>query len=311
MLISPEAIEQAKKTDLLTYLQEKEPNNLIKVSGNTYCTKEHDSLKISNGKWHWFSQGIGGASALDYLIKVEGIRFLDAVAMIVGPTDEAISRTNTFSSAKQAKRLLIPKLAAEPDIARRYLMSRGIHPEIIDYCIQNSLVFETERTYSVLFVGYDPQGIARYASVRGINSPYKGELTGSDKHFSFCIPGEVGNGHVHLFEAAIDLMSYATIQMQKGRDWRRHDMLSLAGVFQNKRQNVLPIALQQYLKDHPGIKTLHLHLDNDEVGRGASIGIIRGLPDGYTIIDEPPIPGCKDINDELRRRLRNKEVDAR
>ena len=47
---TPEDIQQAKQLDLLTYLQIYEPDQLVKVSGDTYCTKEHDSLKISNGK---------------------------------------------------------------------------------------------------------------------------------------------------------------------------------------------------------------------------------------------------------------------
>ena len=55
---TPEDIQQAKQLDLLTYLQIYEPDQLVKVSGDTYCTKEHDSLKISNGKWHWFSRQI-------------------------------------------------------------------------------------------------------------------------------------------------------------------------------------------------------------------------------------------------------------
>ena len=70
-----EAIERARQVDLLTYLQTCEPQELVHVSGNVYCTKTHDSLRISNGKWCWFSRGIGGYSALDYLIKVKGIPF--------------------------------------------------------------------------------------------------------------------------------------------------------------------------------------------------------------------------------------------
>ena len=35
--------------DLLTYLRNYEPQELVHVSGNTYCTEEHDSLRISNG----------------------------------------------------------------------------------------------------------------------------------------------------------------------------------------------------------------------------------------------------------------------
>ena len=72
---SRETVADVKKIDLLTYLQNYEPEELVHVSGNVYCTKAHDSLRISNGKWCWFSQGIGGKSALDYLIKVNGYTF--------------------------------------------------------------------------------------------------------------------------------------------------------------------------------------------------------------------------------------------
>ena len=86
-------------------------------------------------------------------------------------------------------------------------------------------------------------------------------------------------------------------------------MLSLAGVFKTKRQNVVPIALSQFLQDYPGIKTIRLHLDNDEVGRGAAQGILGGLKDKYNVIDDPP-PCGKDVNAflQLRRgRIQRKE----
>lgn len=69
--VDAEAIEAARQIDLLNYLQAYEPGELVRVSGSTYCTREHDSLKIFNGKWHWFSRGIGGRNALDYLVKVK------------------------------------------------------------------------------------------------------------------------------------------------------------------------------------------------------------------------------------------------
>lgn len=70
--IDPSVIEQARQMDLLSYLQRYEPSTLKRVAGNVYCTKEHDSLKISDGKWYWWSRGFGDYSALDYLIKVKG-----------------------------------------------------------------------------------------------------------------------------------------------------------------------------------------------------------------------------------------------
>ena len=69
---------------MFTYLQACEPQELVHVSGNVYCTREHDSLRISNGKWCWFSRGIGGYSALDYLIKVKGCSFMEAMEAVAG-----------------------------------------------------------------------------------------------------------------------------------------------------------------------------------------------------------------------------------
>ena len=82
--IPPEVVAQAREMDLLTYLRTYEPQELVHFGGSTYCTREHDSLKISNGKWCWFSRGIGGYSALDYLIKVKEMSFTQAVETIIG-----------------------------------------------------------------------------------------------------------------------------------------------------------------------------------------------------------------------------------
>ena len=86
--INPDVLERVRQIDLLSYLREFEPSNLVKVKGtsNVYCTAEHDSLKISNGKWYWWSRGFGGYSALDYLIKVEEYDFVEAVEILTGQT---------------------------------------------------------------------------------------------------------------------------------------------------------------------------------------------------------------------------------
>ena len=80
--IPPSVVREVKRMDLLTYLKNYEPYELVHFSGNTYTTRTHDSLKISNGKWMWWSQRTGGRSALDYLIKVKGYSFLEAVELL-------------------------------------------------------------------------------------------------------------------------------------------------------------------------------------------------------------------------------------
>ena len=87
---SQSAINRAREMDLLTYLQTYEPDELVRISGNTYTTKTHDSLKISNGMWMWWSRGIGGRSAVDYLMRVRDMTFIEAVSQIAN--DESALR---------------------------------------------------------------------------------------------------------------------------------------------------------------------------------------------------------------------------
>ena len=78
-----EQIKQARLIDLMTYLQTYEPTELVHVRGNTWCLREHDSLKVTaDGKWYWWSRGFGGYSALDYLTKVKGLPFIKAMDIL-------------------------------------------------------------------------------------------------------------------------------------------------------------------------------------------------------------------------------------
>lgn len=103
-------IERAREMDLLTYLRQNDPGNLVHISDGEYCTREHDSLKISNGKWMWWSRGFGGASALDYLIKVKDVPFTEAVGMILG-TEAKQPPFSFVPKNGKAKRLLLPEKA--------------------------------------------------------------------------------------------------------------------------------------------------------------------------------------------------------
>jgi hypothetical protein len=304
--ITREDLQQAKEMDLLTYLRNYEPQELVHVSGDTYCTKEHDSLRISNGKWHWFSHGFGGRSALDYLIKVKGLTFTQAVETILGRSSD---RPPIFyrQKAVKEKQLVMPVLSKSTERVEKYLQGRGIHPLVIRYCIEHRVLFESKYYHNAVFVGYDKMRIPRYGALRGTTGSYKSDLSGSDKHFSFSLGESETATTVHVFESAIDAMSYATLELMKGHDWRQDYLLSLAGVFQTKREKVVPVALKRCLEEHPTIRIVRLHLDNDEVGRGAAKGIIAGLQGKYVVFDEPPSCG-KDVNDQLRSYVKNRRI---
>lgn len=69
-------IEAARRISVMQYLETYHPGELVRKTDKEYCTKTHSSLVITpaNGLFHWFSQSKGGNNALDYLVKVEGIR---------------------------------------------------------------------------------------------------------------------------------------------------------------------------------------------------------------------------------------------
>jgi len=299
--VSEEEIRNARQVDLLSYLKANDPGELVHISGQTYCTRDHDSLKISNGKWYWFSRGFGGVSALDYLMKVKGLSLPQAVEAVSGKV--ALSSPLSYKQAEPVPRkLILPEKNDTADYVIRYLTGRGIHPAVIRYCLENLLLYESREYHNAVFVGYDERGLPRYAALRGTIGSYKGEATGSDKHYSFRITEKNTSSDLHLFESAIDLMSYASLLQMTGRDWKQDALLSLAGVFQMRRKDVIPVALDRYLKQHPDVHRIHLHLDNDEVGRGAAEGIRKSLSDRFTVSNEPPACG-KDVNDQLIMRM--------
>lgn len=302
--VKPELVERAKEIDLLTYLQVYEPENLVHFGGNTYCTREHDSLKISNGKWFWFSRRIGGWSALDYLVKVKGMSFTGAVQLLSGQV-AALPPVSAYQpKQEEPKGLQLPRACRDNQRVLSYLRGRGIDREILQFCVSTGRIYESFPYHSAVFVGHDAQGNAKYAAIRGVDSNFKGEARGSDKRFSFSLPAEKGSCTVHLFEAAIDLLSFATMAKLAGRDWRSTHLLSLAGVYQpgNTGKNTIPLALSRFLMEHPEVQNIVLRLDNDEPGRLAAAGLQGVLAGQYRVHTALP-PQGKDYNDCLRIRL--------
>ena len=199
-----EQIIKARSIDLLTYLQTYEPTELVHVRGNIYCTREHDSLKISNGKWMWWSKGFGSNSALDYLIKVKGMQFMDAMEILIDDNELALNNAPVLGESRHNKgirKLLLPEKSETNREIIRYLTGRGIDGEIIRDCIDEGLLYESLPYHNCIFVGYDETGKASYAFFRATNGErLMGEAAGSDKRYAFGIDGT--GSTLHVFESA-------------------------------------------------------------------------------------------------------------
>ncbi len=307
MWVTPEQIENAKQIDLLSYLETYDPDNLQKIGTNTYCTKEHDSLKISNGLWHWFSRHIGGKNALDYLIKVKGFSFTGAVMMLNNSVPILRSLPKPIDTPKE---LELPDFNSDIWQVKCYLMERGIDERIIEYCHKEGMLFEDAEYHNCVFLGLDESRTPKYGAVRSTVSNFKRDLDGSDKRYSFKIcPGE-NAGTLHIFEAVIDLLSHITLSLRQGIRWYYDDYLSLGGVYATDNKQDIPLALNAYVEKHPNLRTVYLHLDNDEIGRKATEQISEALQDRFEVINEPPKSG-KDYNDYLLNEIKRRKEPER
>lgn len=270
--------------------------------------KAHDSLKISNGGWYWWSRGVGGSSALDYLTTVRRLSLPDAVQRILSAGGVPLAEPPR-RKARPTKSFSLPPRHADNRRVFSYLRGRGIDPEIINHCIKHGLLYESAQHHNCVFVGFAGDRPA-YAMQRGTlqDKRFVGEVVGSDKRYSFAVPMTPGDSPtLCVFESAIDALSYLTLLKQRGRDWRKANTLSLGGV--GKEDQQLPPALSRYLKAAPYITRIVLCLDNDEPGRKAA-AVLKKLLRGYEVIDSPPVRG-KDYNDLLRYRRDAQRGEAR
>lgn len=300
--IPPELMKKAKEMDLLTYLKNYEPNELVKVSNNEYTTKTHDSLRISNGLWNWCSAGIGGKNAMDYLERVCNIPYPKTAEIVLGKMQIQTPIYVEKQEKKQEKKLILPEKYHNENRVKEYLKSRGIDEEIIEKCIKNKLIYEEKYYHNVVFLGYDENKIPRYAGCRSTDERnFKNDATGSNKAYSFKLESQEKTDTIFIFEGAIDVLSYATFFKLYGQKWENKTMISLAGVYQPSKiieESKIPLTIKNYLENHKEIKRIILCLDNDSAGRKATKALKTVLSKQYEILDRPP-KYEKDYNDYL------------
>jgi hypothetical protein len=290
--VSAEQIAAAKAVDLLSYLQACEPGELRRAGPHEYRTTGHGSLVISHGLWYWNRGGFGGKTALDYLIKVRGMGFIEAVETVLGSRAAPVpSLPVEKTETRERKAFALPPPARFAPRALSYLQGRGIDAKVVGHCIRDGTIYESRDKGKAVcvFVGHDGSGVPRFAHMRGIYEKYHRDADGSDKRFSFSLPAkEPTSVDLAVFEAPVDALSHACLFPEF--DGHR---LSLGGTSD--------VALTAFLARNPHIGEIKLCLDNDEAGRTAARRIQTALAESHPQIIatvEPPGHG-KDYNDLL------------
>ena len=311
--VTKEQVAAARRMTAIEFLRRYRADDLVKSSAREeFELKSHNSFKI-NGEsslWHWKSRGIGGKSALDYLMHVEGCSFVEAVRLLCEEQPCFIPQRHE-EVERQRPPFALPEKSPTSTRVESYLRCRGISQAVIDHCLQAGILYESLPYHNCVFVGRDADGVPKYAALRGTytyGKQFKAESTGSDKRFGFCIEPAQESGTVAVFEAAIDAMAEMTLAGDTADKYR----LSLGGIYapEEGRDIHPPAALEEFLYRHPQVQCIEFCLDNDPPGHAAAAALARLYGKRYQVAVRLPLIEGFDYGDlaqaALEYRTKNK-----
>lgn len=278
--------------------------------GSHFSLKEMDSLVIYNdASWtRWSQKGsINSGSQIDFVLEFgnvtsvpEAINFLNS---FTGESIKEIDYSNQAASATlEKKNMVLPPKENNPKRSYAYLIqTRGVSPETVSDFFKKGLIYEDSLHHNIVYCGRDPEGIIKYAGMRGTADLYgkkfKCDVPGNDKNYGVNIVNPNSN-KLKVFESVIDCMSYIDMTGDK-----ESNKLVLGMVADNP--------LKQFLSDYSHIKEISFCLDNDEAGQKAiygdptahqenrNKGLFRIYAEKGFIVDAEVPPSGKDWNEAL------------
>ena len=200
----------------IEFLRRYRADDLVKSSARgEYELRSHESFKI-NGEsslWHWKSRGIGGKSALDYLVHVEGCSFVEAVQLLCDERPSFIPQRHE-EVERQRPPFKLPEKSPTTTRVEAYCAGRGISQQSFRNVWMTVFCTRACPTTTVCLWGRMETVRLDTPALRGTytyGKQFKAESTGSDKRFGFCIEPSTESGTVAVFEAAIDAMAEMTL----------------------------------------------------------------------------------------------------
>jgi hypothetical protein len=284
----------ARNANLEAYLRDS--GHELKKEGCQYRVKNMSGLIVVRNLWYWHSRQQGG-NALDYLIRVEGITFREAVATLTPYSEQVICKTNIHDHAngradgEKSTEFSPPSRNSVNTRAIAYLIkTRRIKPNVLFPLIQNGLVYEAENTHNAVFIGRDINGADRYAFERSTApwSRFRRESLGSDKRYAFSLCVDGGTDAILVFESAIDILSFLSLPSVPKPQSATY--VSLGGLTDN--------ALLRHAAANPSSEIIFC-LDRDEAGIEASERLVsKWLATGHRA-SQLVLSDAKDWNDKL------------
>ena len=179
-------------------------------------------------------------SALNYLIYVEGVPFVEAVRLLC---EESPGYVPTPHEQVERKRppFRLPPIAENCDRITRYLLGRGISNAVIQYCIERKILYESAEYHNCVFLG-KTRRVCRNMQRCAVSMTTESRSSGRPaaiRHTDFVSRRAKNSSTVAVFEAAIDAMAEMTLCGSMANKWR----LSLGGISASEKE---PPALQEF-----------------------------------------------------------------
>ena len=172
--LEEDIIERAKNTDMIALLESEEGFSFKSTYGEReFKCIEHNSLVVNGNRrrWYWNSRQVGGNNAIDYLVKIRGMNFRDAVLHLVGdreqtaytPIRKAVTENVSVSKPVRFEQAHFPDGRRNYSNIIAYLnKGRGIDMNIINTLIASGQIYQGVQYNGLHIVGYNDEGIAFY-----------------------------------------------------------------------------------------------------------------------------------------------------
>lgn len=277
--------EQAARVNLEEFLRSR--GETLLPSGREKRLSSDHSITIRGNAWYDHAEERGG-HAVSFVQRFYGLRYPDAVAMLLGGEMGEAYPSAAEREEEPPKPFVLPPANSNMRRVYAYLVKhRGIDRSVVAHFAGAKFLNEDAEYHNAVFVGTDEEGIPRHAHKRSTNSygkAFRINVEGSDPRYSFHHIST--DGSLYVFEAPIDLLSYLTLHPE---NWQSHSYVACCGT------SVQPV--EKMLQRTPQLDTVFLCLDNDKAGHTASRRIAAQLAGRCTV--ERLIPVNKDWNDDL------------
>lgn len=258
-------------------------------SGRELRMERNQSVTVRGSEWYDHAAEKGGGP-VTFLKEFYGMNYQQAVLTLLNEDVSLNCSQMNTPREKERKPFVLPPANENNRRVFAYLLKhRHLDREVLTTFVRLGLIYEEQKYHNAMFVGMDKDGTARHAQKRSTNSQGKSfriTVEGSDFRYAFNWPGS--SGHLMVFEAPIDLLSF--ISKFHDSDWAKYSYVALCGT---SSQPMLGM-----LERCPNIDTVHFCLDSDQAGQLATRRLAK-LAREKGLAVNALVPNGKDWNEDL------------